>query len=155
MSGLIPMIFWAFRRFQAERAALPFIAWGFLGVVLMGLATSGAFHQERQEQIIQRHEQIIRSAAGDEQIIRGVATGIASLSGANYDAFQRTFRKICSDKQRVTRLNQKYGITEREMAIYCQCLADALAREMTAEDVRFFQILSEKKPITRPRPACI
>ena len=34
-SGLIPMIFWGFRKFRAEKAALPFIAWALLGVALI------------------------------------------------------------------------------------------------------------------------
>ena len=121
MSGLSPMIFWAIRRFQAERVALPFIAWAFLGVVLMGLATLGAFHQQQ-----------------NEQIIRDVATGIASLSGANYDAFQRTFTKGCVDKQRSSQLYQKGGITERQIAIFCQCGVETVAKEFTFEEGGFF-----------------
>ena len=121
MSGLIPMIFWAFRRFQAERAALPFIAWGFLGAALMGLATSGAFEQERQE-----------------RIIRDGATGIMSLSGPDYDAFQRAFTKGCLDKQRSSQLYQKGGITERQIAMFCQCTVETLAKEFTFEEGKFF-----------------
>ena len=132
MSGLSPMIFWAIRRFQAERVALPFIAWAFLGVVLMGLATLGAFHQQRLATLGAFHQQ------QNEQIIRDVATGIASLSGANYDAFQRTFTKGCVDKQRSSQLYQKGGITERQIAIFCQCGVETVAKEFTFEEGGFF-----------------
>ena len=119
MSGLIPMIFWAFRRFRAERAALPFIGWAFLGVVLMGLATLGAFYQR------------------DEQINRGVATGIANLSGANYDAFQWGFTKGCVNKQRSSQLYQKAGITERQIAISCQWLLRQWLRQLPSKKSAF------------------
>jgi hypothetical protein len=142
MSGLIPMIFWAFRRFRAERAALPFIAWAFLGVMLMGVATLGAFYMP-----------------GDEQINRA-ATNIASLSGVGYDAFQRGFTKRCVDKQRSSQLNQKTEITERQIAIYCQCVAETVAKGITAEDLGFlvrnwYPSDSVREKADNAAPACL
>ena len=117
MGGLIPMIFWAFCRFRAEKAALPFIAWAFLSVPVTGLSALGNFY-ERNEEI-------------------SAATSIANQSGAGYDGFLREFGKSCADTQRSNQLNQKAGITERQIAISCQWLLRQWLRQLPSKKSAF------------------
>ena len=76
IAGLLPMIAWAFMRFRAEKAVGPFVAWGFLVVLLMGIGGKEVLY-ERQE------------------AITTAAKNITSLSGGDYDTFVRGARQSC------------------------------------------------------------
>jgi hypothetical protein len=118
-AGLLPMIAWAIMRFRAAKAAGPFIAWGILGVVYMALSATGISY-ERKEQITQ------------------TAANIASLSGGDYERFVRSMRQSCTDVQRKSQINRASGITDQQIATYCQCYATAMAKEVTADEIAYF-----------------
>ena len=118
VAGVLPMIAWAVMRFRAEKAAGPFFAWGILGVVFMALSAAGIFH-DRNLKITQ------------------TATSIASLSGGDYESFLRGTRQSCTDAQRKSQINRASGITEQQIATYCQCYATAMAKEVTADEIAY------------------
>jgi hypothetical protein len=118
VAGLLPMIAWAIMRFRAAKAAGPFIAWALLGAVLMVLSAKGTFYD--------RNEELNRSASN-----------IASLSGADYYTFVRTTQQSCGVAQRKNQINRAAGITDEQIAAYCQCYATAMAKEVTADEIGY------------------
>jgi hypothetical protein len=118
VAGILPLIVWAFKRFRAEKAAAPFVIWGLLGIVYMGLATAGTLYDR-------------------QQAITTTASNIASLTGGDYDAFVRSSRQSCIDNQRKSQINRASGVTDQQIIAYCQCFAAAMAKEVTAEEVAY------------------
>ena len=117
-AGLIPVIVWACMRFRAERAGGPIMIWGFLAVLVMGLATAGNLYDR-------------------QQAITTTASNIASLTGGDYDAFVRSARQSCVDGQRKSQINRAGGVTDQQINVYCQCFATAMAKEVTADEVAY------------------
>ncbi len=117
-AGLVPMIVWAFMRFRAQKAGGPFVVWGFLAVVVMGLATAGNLYDR-------------------QQAITAAANNIASLTGGDYDDFVRSTRRSCVDRQRKSQINRASGVTDQQVNAYCQCYATAIAKEVTPEEVAY------------------
>jgi hypothetical protein len=84
----------------------------------MALSATGTFYD--------RNEEINRSASN-----------IASLSGADYDTFVRSTQQSCGVAQRQSQINRAAGITDQQIAAYCQCYATAMAKEVTADEIGY------------------
>ncbi len=117
-AGLIPIIVWAFGRFRADKAGGPIMIWGFLAVLVMGLAAAGTLYDR-------------------QQAITTTASNIASLTGGDYDAFVRSTRQSCVENQRKSQINRASGVTDQQITAYCQCFATAMAKEVTADEVAY------------------
>jgi hypothetical protein len=114
--GIGAIIFWAFHRFRAEKAAGPFILWGCLAgagtlVVLMSAA------EEANE---------------GHLALKNIPANLGALVSNDYDTFVRVVRNSCTDNQRK---NPTAGITQQQSSVFCDCYANALARELTAYEL--------------------
>lgn len=115
-SGIFPLVYWALRRFRYEFAAGPIFVWGALGIaymVLFGLGT--LWHQ--------------KIALAD------TAENISSLSGSVHDRFVRSVNTGCVANQQQRAAEQHSDVTAGQIAAYCQCFAEAMAKEVTVEEI--------------------
>jgi hypothetical protein len=114
--GILPLAVWAFRRFRAERAAGPLFVWGVLGIAYMILSGMGTLWDQKNE--------LSRSTAN-----------ITSLSGSVRDTFVRSVNTGCIQNQKRRQASGLTGVTDAQIDAYCQCFADAMAQEVTAEEI--------------------
>jgi hypothetical protein len=129
ISGALPLLVWAWRRFGAEQAAGPLFVWGALGIVCMVLLGLGTFWNQK--------------------IAMGRAeANITSLSGSVHDTFVRSLNQGCVENQR-RRQSQGQGqdqdnVTIGQIKTYCHCFADAIAGQVTAEEI--MELTRDGKP---------
>jgi clan AA aspartic protease (TIGR02281 family) len=64
---------------------------------------------------------------------------LSRLLGNDYDAFVRIVRSSCTDYVQQNEALQKQetsGVTRRQLDVFCECYANALAKELTAAELR-------------------
>jgi hypothetical protein len=70
---------------------------------------------------------------------RILLANLTRLLGNDYDAFVRTVRNSCTDYVQQNEALQKHetsGVTRRQLDLFCECYANALAKELTADELR-------------------
>jgi hypothetical protein len=117
VSGLIPIVVWAFRRFRTEKARGPLYAW-FVLLFIFGfiVAYGQSFDLER------KIEQIGRTA----------------LTGKHRQDFIVAARHGCTKTQRQDPLNRQVGVTDAQISAYCDCYANALANHLTPDEIVYY-----------------
>ena len=117
ISGLVPVVVWAFRRFRAARASGPLYSWLVLLFIFGGLIAYGqSFELER------KFEEI----------------GKTALTGKNRQDFIVAAQRSCTTTQRQDQLNRQAGVTEVQISAYCDCIANALANTLSADEIVFY-----------------
>jgi hypothetical protein len=107
LPAILPMLYWAFRRFRAEYAFGPLIIWGVLGLVFAVLSTIGD--------------------ASDGTISFGrIPTNISAFSDSDYATFIRETKAAC-----IQTASRQGGMTDEQSGNYCQCFAEGMLKEMT------------------------
>jgi hypothetical protein len=46
-------------------------------------------------------------------------------------------KSSCIDSQRKSALNREVGVTDRQIYVYCNCLAEVIVKTITVEEVRY------------------
>jgi len=139
LSGLLPIAVWAFRRFRANNAGGPLYAWFVLLVGLGGLYAFGQ-HYELEQKI----EQYGRTALTDKHR-QGFIVGA---------------RNGCIKTQRQDPLTRQAGITDAQISSYCECYANALADQLTPDEVVYYAKFGKPSATTQRKiedllPTCI
>jgi hypothetical protein len=138
-SGLIPVAVWAFWKFRAEKVSGPLYAW-FVLLVLVGWFSAVGQHYEVEQKI----EQYSRTALTDKHR-KGFIVGA---------------RNGCIEAQRQDTLNRQAGITEAQISSYCDCYANALADQLTPDEIVYYAKHEKPSATTQKKiedllPACI
>jgi hypothetical protein len=107
-AGLLPILGWALYRFKCRYAMWPMLAWAFLGLTFAYSFEIGV-RLERNVQI--------------SMLARNLALSHAKLS--------------CLDSQHAAKFRGQVGITEREILIYCGCVAETMAASVTDDELAF------------------
>jgi hypothetical protein len=115
VSGVFPIIVWAFFRFRLRSAAGPLVSWGFIGALFCYTSYVGYRFDKEQ------------------QIASLVST--STLSGKDRDDFVRNATRTCSERQRKNALNIQSGITGQQIDIYCKCFAETAASVITPAEI--------------------
>jgi uncharacterized membrane protein YhaH (DUF805 family) len=114
VSGLIPVAVWAFRRFRAENASGPLYAWLALLVIFGFMVAYGqSFDLERKLGQI----------------------GRTTLTGKHRQDFVVGARRGCIGTQQQDPLNRQAGVTDAQISAYCDCYANALANNLTPDEI--------------------
>jgi hypothetical protein len=117
ISGLLPVIGWAFGRFRAANAPPWLVIWGLLGVVLAVFSYVG--HSYDVEQKI------------------AAFTSQPTLAGKNRDDFVKGAKSSCVASQRQNSLNRQAQVTDQQIDAYCDCFAAELTKAVTVEELRY------------------
>jgi uncharacterized protein YdbL (DUF1318 family) len=117
-SGALPLIYWAFRRFRSQQAAAPLFVWGILGLAYMGLVATGNLSDWNDG-------------------ISGQVAKIATLSGKDYEDYLQSVKTSCVENQQGSQINQQGGATASQIATYCHCFAEAIAKQATADELEY------------------
>jgi hypothetical protein len=137
MGGILPMIFWAFGRFRAQKAIGPLTAWPFL-LFLFALA---AIYVDSYEGAVS---------------FANVPANFAGFLSSDYDTFVRVVRNSCTDNQKK---RPAEGVSATQVATFCDCYANALAKELTAYELKVALRRGDMTPqakdkVTRVAPPC-
>jgi hypothetical protein len=157
LPGLVPLIYWAFRRFRADYAGAPIILWGYVGTLFVILLFAGAasdgsirfalipqnlgdfFSDARR---ISQAASSISSKSGkdydDARRIGQAASSSSSKSGKDYDDFIGDFRLSCVQSQRQSQLDRGLNITDQQISSYCKCMVEEMSGEITADEIVYF-----------------
>lgn len=133
LSGIIPLIVWAFGRFRAQKAGGPFVLWAILGVVMATLSSVG-FNFDLQQKI-------------------NTELNKFEITGKDRDAFIRDAKIGCVDTQRQSILNRQIGITDRQIDVYCTCFASGLVNLVTREELRYLVVNNKQAPSLEEKAA--
>lgn len=131
ISGALPVLVWAWRRFRAEQAAGPLFVWGALGIACMVLLGLGTFWNQK---IAMSHAE----------------ANITNLSGSVHDTFVRSVNQGCVENQRRRQAEgqaqgeDQANVTIEQIRTYCHCFADAIAGQVTAEEI--MELTRDGKP---------
>jgi hypothetical protein len=117
ISGLLPIIGWAFARFRREKAYAVLGAWWVIGIIVGLFAGQGMkFDYESKIDVWSKQ----------------------SLTGKDRSDFVRSTNRGCVETQRQSDFNRQMRITEKQIDDYCGCYAEELTRALTADDLRYF-----------------
>lgn len=139
VAGLLPVVVWAFGRFRAKSAPAPLFVWF---VLLLGAGAMLGYGQNiRAEKIYQA----MQGAALDDKARHG---------------FISATRSSCIETQTQHPLNQEGGATADQIAAYCDCYANGLGQEITADELIYFAKNRKPSPSTQItieqlQPICI
>jgi hypothetical protein len=112
LPGILPLLYWAFRRFRGENAAGPIIIWGVLGATFLILSTVG------------------RAYDGDIAFSQ-IPVNIGSFFENDNQAFVREAKLGCVETQNK---NRYPGNTPEQIDRYCQCTAETLLNALTVSE---------------------
>ena len=127
LPGILPLILWAFGRFRAEKAGLPLSAWTVLAVAFIPLATAGGL----RDGTIQPKQ---------------IPANISAFFSNDHETFIRVVKTSCIQSRKVSRGT----LNDQGFARFCQCYAEAMLKELTAEE---FGFTLEARTMPNPRPA--
>lgn len=113
LGSLLPMIFWAFHRFNREGAAAALTSCGVVAMVVAGLSTAAGFYDRTLS-------------------LRAIPENLAGFFTDDHDTFVRVVRNSCEEHQRK---QPTPGITRQQVTAFCTCYADALASELTPSEL--------------------
>jgi len=117
-AGLIPLAWWATRRFNASRAEGPFMMWFALALCLASFS-----HANRTSQHEQRYASFTRSGKLEEAAKKEM----------------RSFAKPqCVSSQKATAAARGITVPDAMVVSYCDCFSDAIMEEITGEEVRHY-----------------
>jgi hypothetical protein len=111
-SGILPLIFWAFGRFRAEKAGGPIISWGFLAAMFAFLATMG-------------------NAYDGSLQFSAIPQNVAGFFDNDYQALVRDIRFSCVQTQNK---NRSAGITSQQIDQFCQCSAETFVKDLSGPE---------------------
>jgi hypothetical protein len=140
MSGVIPIIIWAFFRFRAEYFGAPLLIWVILGVVCM--AAIGV--EEGRE----RRAELDRIASTPK------------LADADRSDFVRNFTKSCTAAQQANESNRAAGFTPQQLNAFCSCYGERMGDVVSTEEIRDFGITGQpsasfKEKIAQLQQPCV
>jgi hypothetical protein len=126
-SGIVPLGYWAFRHFRARHAEGPLLVWGMLGIAYMVLFGADTFWHQR---IALSHPPEAATEAAPQ------AAAAATSPTADFrDRFVKSIDAGCVANQKRSASEQHSDITNSQIVTYCQCFAEAIAKEMTDADI--------------------
>ncbi len=118
MSGVIPIVVWAFFRFDAKRAKGPLTLWAALALAFSYFVYAGTNAE------FQKSPEVIATTTGRADFVRGVVDSCAKR------------------RQR----NSQAQTPLMDSDLYCRCFGEKLAPILTPEDVREFSGPNEPQP---------
>jgi hypothetical protein len=119
-SGILPFGYWAFRRFQTGHIERPLFVWGALGIAYIMLFGASTFWHQK---IALTHP----TEAG--------ASPTNDDGKSLRDRFVKSINAGCVANQKRSASEQHSDITDGQIVTYCQCFAQAIAKEMTDADI--------------------
>jgi hypothetical protein len=136
LPGLVPLIYWAFRRFRADYAGAPIILWGYVGTFFVILLFAGAASDGSIRFAL--IPQNLGDFFSDARRISQAASSISSKSSKDYDDFIEVFRLSCVQSQRQSQLNRGLNIIDQQISSYCKCMVEEMRGEITADEIVYF-----------------
>jgi hypothetical protein len=122
-SGILPVAYWAFRRFHSGHIEGPLIAWGVLGIACMVLFGAGTFWRQN-------------TALTHPTVAAASPSSPADVpDGSVRDRFAKSINAGCVANQKRSAAEQHSDITDGQIVTYCQCFAEAITKEMTDADI--------------------
>ena len=115
LPGLLPLIYWAVRRFRAESAHGVFATWGLLGAIFLVLSGIGGIYDGTLRPTL-------------------IPANVSAFFTNDYDTFVRVVRSNCVDS--ATKNQSISGLTDRQISAYCQCVADNLLNQLTVGELK-------------------
>jgi hypothetical protein len=119
-SGILPFGYWAFRHFHTARVEGPLFVWGALGIACMALLGAGTLWHQKPA-LSHPAEATVETAASPTADFR--------------DRFVKSIDAGCVANQKRSASEQHSDITNSQIVTYCQCFAEAIAKEMTDADI--------------------
>lgn len=135
IGGLLPIVIWAFRRFRAEAAGGPLYAWAIIMFVCALFAGHGAITDDRSK--------------------REAWLAQVNLTGKDRSDFVASTRRSCGASQKQSAVNVRMGVTDRQIASYCECYASSLADVITINELRDYIQRSVPSEATKAKIADI
>ncbi len=133
LAGILPLIFWAFGRFRADKAAGPVVAWGLLGGLLFLFSTLGDAYE-------------------GNLAIRNIPANISAMFSNDYETFIRVVKTSCVESRNRNSTDRQTGISDAAFAAFCQCYAEVLLKELTVQE---FRITLDARVLPNPPPVWI
>jgi len=115
-AGFPALLVWAFYPFRSRYALWPMLSWAFLGIVTAFFFEVGV-RLERDVQV--------------STLARNLALSDSKLS--------------CLDTQHASKFKTEFGITDREISVYCGCVSEAIAAGVTPDELTYI-VTSAKTP---------
>ena len=131
LSGILPLLFWAFGRFRAEKAGGPLVVWGFLGFLFASTATAEDFYEGKLA-------------------ISNIPANISAFFSNDYETFIRVVKTSCVESRNRNSTDRQTGLSDAAFAAFCQCYAEALLKELTVQE---FRIALDARVVVNPPPA--
>jgi hypothetical protein len=126
-SGILPLGYWALRRFRTGLIEGPLLVWGVLGVAYMVLFGAGTFWHQK---IALSHP---TEAAASPETTAQPPDDVHDMSVRV--RFVKSIDAGCVANQKRSAAEQHSDITDGQIVAYCQCFAQAIAKEMTDDDI--------------------
>jgi len=101
---------------HSQHVAFLLIGWGVIGLV-MGTANFFSHQSEVEEKYSKQ-------------------TSALLLPGKAHDDFVKSSKLECVDNQRKAAINQQLGVTEPQIKIYCDCVAEGLAKQISTDELK-------------------
>jgi hypothetical protein len=117
LTGVLPLIGWAFVKFRSSRAAVPMLAWLMIGVGMAYLSDVG--------------NRLDRSLKIDKFVSDG------GLVGKDKEDFLQSTKFSCEQQQRSNPLTGKMGLSDAKIVAYCDCYAAGASAAVTIEELRY------------------
>lgn len=123
VSGVIPIVWWAFARFRAKKASGPLLLW-FLLIAFLGYYTNIGKNYELESEL----EKLGKTGFSEEYRQDGIAM----------------MERGCISKSQQDPLTRMANITDAQISAYCDCYANNLWDELTPDEISYY--VKEKKP---------
>ncbi len=129
-SGTIPIVVWAFRRFRIKKASGPLYTWLVLLFIFGFLSVYG--------RSIEENEKI-------EEVIKTL------LIGENRKDFIAGARQSCIETERKRLVSNQVKADEALLSEYCGCFANALASDLSSDEIHYFAQFGKPSTTTRQK----
>ena len=119
-SGIVPVVWWGFRKFNASAARPILVTWGILATLFAAVSLVGTLI-DREETRTTMFDQIQKPGAGRSDFLAGMT-------------------ESCVAGQTQSPENQKAGVTQAQIKAYCDCTTEYLAKAITKRELEeYFQ----------------
>lgn len=115
LPGVLPLLYWAIRRFRSDSSLGVLSTWAMLGATILFLSGMES-----------SHDGTLRPAQ--------IPANVSEFFTNDYDTFIRVVRSGCVDS--ATKNQTRSGLTDRQISTYCQCVADNLLNQMTVAELK-------------------
>ena len=126
LGAIIPMVGWAFGRFNARYAGAVFVFWFVFGAVKAFVSDYG-----KRYELNTKLEDLTRNS---------------TLTGKDRVDFVRSMKLTCVRDQTANPLTPQLGISAAKISAYCDCMSEGMATAISMDEIKYFISNNGKAP---------